>query len=32
MALELFPFGIHHLSYLNFLLQDTKQTISIIQG
>jgi hypothetical protein len=31
LALELVPLGIDHLSYLNFLLQDTKQTISIIQ-
>jgi Malonate decarboxylase, alpha subunit, transporter len=32
LALELVPLGIDHLSYLKFLLQDTKQTISIIQG
>jgi phosphoribosyl-dephospho-CoA transferase len=32
LPLELVPLGIDHVSYLNFLLQDTKQTISIIQG
>jgi hypothetical protein len=32
LALELVPLGIDHLSYLNLLLQDTKQTISIIRG
>jgi hypothetical protein len=31
LALELVPLGIDHLSYLNILLQDTKQTISFIQ-
>jgi hypothetical protein len=30
--LELVPLAIDHLSYLKFLLQDTEQTISIIQG
>jgi hypothetical protein len=31
-SLELVSLGIDHLSYLKFLLQDTKQTISIFQG
>jgi hypothetical protein len=32
LPLELVPLGIDHVSHLNFVLQDTKQTISIIQG
>jgi hypothetical protein len=32
LALELLPFGIDRLSYLHSLLQDTKETITIIQG
>jgi hypothetical protein len=31
LALELVPLGTDHLAYLNSLLQDTKQTISIIK-
>jgi hypothetical protein len=32
LALELVPLRIHLWFYLTFLLQDTKQTISLIQG
>jgi hypothetical protein len=32
LVLELVLLGIDRLSYLNFLLQDTKQTISVIRG